>query len=78
MSLEENKGRIASFLEFARDVRFSYIAQVSEGEYYASAYEFSFATEDGERTLSGLEIFRVQDGKISETWNAGAGEGAWG
>jgi predicted SnoaL-like aldol condensation-catalyzing enzyme len=78
MTLEENQRRIAGFLDFARDVRFSYIQAIAEGEYYASAFEFSFEASGLEKTMSGIEIFRVQDGKITETWNAAAGEGPWG
>lgn len=30
------------------------------------------------QTLSGIEIFRVVDGKITETWNSSIQAGAWG
>lgn len=78
MSLAENKERIAGFLEQATDVRFENAAVLAEGELYAAAYQFSFVTGGSKQTLSSIEIFRVRDGKIVETWNAAAGEGPWG
>ena len=78
MTLEQNKARVAGFLAQAANVKFAVAAELAEGEFYASAYQFSFSQGDSENTLSGIEIFRVRDGKITETWNAAAGEGAWG
>lgn len=78
MSLAENKARIAGFLASASDVRFDNAAVVAEGDLYAAAYQFSFTANGTRRTLSGMEIFKVVDGKIVETWNSAAGEGPWG
>ena len=78
MSLADNIARIADFLEHASNVRFEYAATLAEGELYSAAYQFTFDSEGKEQTLSGMEIFRVQDGKITETWNSAAGAGPWG
>jgi predicted SnoaL-like aldol condensation-catalyzing enzyme len=78
MSLAENTARIAGFLERATDVRFENAATLAEGELYAAAYQFSFVSDGAEQTLSGIEIFRVSDGKIIETWNSAPGAGSWG
>jgi predicted SnoaL-like aldol condensation-catalyzing enzyme len=78
MSLAENKKRIAEFLASTSNPRFSYIAAVAAGELYAAAYQFTVGADDTEQTFSGIEIFRVQDGKITETWNSAAGRGPWG
>jgi hypothetical protein len=78
MTLAENKARVAGFLAQCGDVRFEYAVELAEGEYYSSAYQFTFTGGEGPQTLSGIEIFRVQDGKITETWNSAAGQGAWG
>lgn len=78
MSLADNKARIAGFLAQAQNVRFEFAAALAEGELYASAYQFSFAAEGEESTMSAIEIFRVRDGKIVETWNSAAGAGPWG
>ena len=78
MTLAENKQRIAGFLVTATNLRFTYNATLAENDLFAAAYEFSFEAEGASRTFSGLEIFRIHDGKITETWNAAAGEGPWG
>jgi len=78
MPLAENKARIAGFLAQATDVRFENAAALAEGDLYAAAYQFSFVAGGEPKTLSGIEIFKVRDGKIVETWNSAAGEGPWG
>lgn len=77
MTLAENQARIAGFLAQATDVRFENAAALAEGDLYASAYQFSFVAGGTEHTRSGIEIFKVRDGKIVETWNSAAGEGPW-
>ena len=78
MSLDENKARIAGLLAQASNLRFENAAALAEGDLYASAYQFSFLSDGKESTVSGIEIFRVRDGKIVETWNSASGEGPWG
>ena len=78
MSLAENKARVAAFLAQAADVRFDFAVELAEDEFYASAYQFTFSGGEGRRTLSAIEVFRVQAGKITETWNSSAGQGPWG
>ena len=78
MSLAENKQRIGGFIAAVQDLRFENAVALAEGEYYATAYQFSFARDGATQTLSGIEIFRVQGGKITETWNSAAGQGPWG
>ena len=78
MSLAENKKRIGDFLASCSSVRFDNAAVLAEGNLYASAYQFSFTQDGQEQTLSSIEIFKVEGGKITETWNAAAGVGPWG
>ena len=78
MSLAENRERIAGFLAQATNVRFENAAALAEGDLYASAYQFSFIADGQEYARSGIEIFKIRDGKIVETWNSAAGEGLWG
>jgi predicted SnoaL-like aldol condensation-catalyzing enzyme len=78
MSLADNTARIAEFLERASKVRFEYAVALAEGELYATAYQCSFVSEGQEQTLSGIEIFLVRNGKITETWNSAPGVGPWG
>ncbi|MGE0599631.1 MAG: nuclear transport factor 2 family protein [Dehalococcoidia bacterium] len=78
MSLAENKARIAGFLARATNPRFTNSIVLEQGDLLASAYEFSFGPDDNRVTMSGIEIFKIRDGKIAETWNPAAGEGPWG
>lgn len=78
MTLAENKARIAGFLAQATNVRFDNAAALAEGDLYAAAYEFNCVVDGQEIARSGIEIFKIRDGKIVETWNSAAGEGLWG
>ncbi len=78
LTLAENKARIADFLAQAGKVSFNNSVVLAEGDLLASAYEFSFGPAGNQTTMSGIEVFKIQDGKISETWNTSAGQGAWG
>ncbi|HEX9259801.1 MAG TPA: nuclear transport factor 2 family protein [Acidimicrobiales bacterium] len=74
MSLADNIARIESFFERAREMSFSPALNVSDGEHIACAYEIAA----GDQTMSGIEIFRVVDGKIVETWTSTIQPGGWG
>lgn len=79
MTLAENKKRIAGFFTQFANARFTYVAEVAEGNLYSAAYQCEFTDPAGERqTFSGIEIFKIEDGKITETWNPAAGQGPWG
>ncbi len=78
MTLAENQARIEGFLAAATEIRFENAAALAEGELYASAYQFSFVAEGARHAQSGIEIFKIRDGKIVETWNAAIGHGPWG
>jgi hypothetical protein len=78
LSLADNKARIAGFLALATDIRFEYAAEVANDEFYAAAYQFSMIADGSTVTRSGIEIFRIRDGRIVETWNSIAGDGPWG
>ncbi|HMO97048.1 MAG TPA: nuclear transport factor 2 family protein [Tepidiformaceae bacterium] len=78
MSLAENQAPIRDFLAAASDVRFENATAVAEGELYARAYQFSFEIDGKQVTRSGIEIFLIREGKITETWNSAAGEVPWG
>lgn len=78
LSLAENKKRIAGFLAQANGVSFNNKIVLEQGNLLASAYEFSFGRANERTTMSGVEIFKIEGGKITETWNAAAGQGPWG
>ena len=79
MPLAENQVRIAGFLAQCANPRFSYVAELADGNLYSAAYECEFTASDGARqTFSSIEIFKIEGGKITETWNPSGGQGAWG
>ena len=49
-----------------------------DGEHVAIVYQSTMTAKDGSRIdIGSLEIFRVVDGRISEVWNCGHGQGVW-
>ncbi len=75
MSLDDNKARIAGFLTRFPNARFRNKVTVSEGQFVSSCYEADLGDE---QVISGIEVFRIVDAKITETWNAHPVPGAWG
>ena len=54
-------------------VNFENVVLTAEGEYVTSV--FTMRWNDGE--AAGIEVFRVEDGLITETWTAELGTGPW-
>jgi hypothetical protein len=75
MSLTDNRARIAGFLERHPTAGFRNRITVSDGEFITSCYE---ADLGGGQVISGIEVFRIVDGRITETWNSHPLPGAWG
>ena len=75
MSIIDNQARITSFLTRFPTARFRNKVTVSGGENITSCYEAELG--DGQ-VISGIEVFRIVDGRITETWNAHPVPGAWG
>jgi len=78
MSIEENVARVRDFLARAKTLTFDNVVVVQDDSHVASAYNISFGDGETLRTVSGVEIFRVVNGKITETWNSAIQPGAWG
>ena len=78
MSIDENVARVRDFLARATTMQFDNVVLVDDGVHVASAYNITFGGGDSLQTVSGIEIFRVVDGKITETWNSAIQPGAWG
>lgn len=78
MSIDENVARVRDFLARATTMRFDNVVMVQDDTHVASAYDITFGNGDALQTVSGIEIFRVVDGKITETWNSSIQAGAWG
>jgi predicted SnoaL-like aldol condensation-catalyzing enzyme len=72
--------RIVDHWEMFDKVRFDLNVVVAgdDGEHVAIVYGSSMELKDGaEVDIGSLEIFRVVDGRITEVWNCGHGQGVW-
>ncbi|HJL99650.1 MAG: nuclear transport factor 2 family protein [Acidimicrobiales bacterium] len=79
LTIEEAKLRITSFHRQFRSMSFTNRKIIQDQESVATAYEADLVSEDGEvSTICGIEIFTVRNGRITEVWNAPAGNGSWG
>jgi predicted SnoaL-like aldol condensation-catalyzing enzyme len=78
MSLADNIARIRGFLDSAPDIAFANRVVVADDERLVSCYDITIGTGDTAQVVSGIEVFRVVDGLITETWNTAAQPGAWG
>jgi len=78
MPLADNIARIRGFLDQAAELTFDTPILLSDGEYLASCYNATIGSGESARTVSAVEVFRVVDGKITETWNTPPQPGAWG
>lgn len=74
MSVQDNIARIAAFLDQAPDLVFDTPLITGNDDYATVCFSLSF----GSRTISGIEVFRVADGRITETWNSSPQLGSWG
>lgn len=75
MSIEENVARIASFLAEYPNATFANAKVVADGENVVTCYNLDFGNGT---VVSAIEVFRIVDGKITETWNTHPATGAWG
>jgi hypothetical protein len=79
LTSEQTRERIAAFHQQFRSMRFSTRLAVQDASTVATAYEADLVDHDGNvHTISGIEIFTISRGKITEVWNGPAGDGAWG
>ena len=79
LTIEQAKLRIESFHQQFRSMRFTNRKIIQDQDSIAAAYEADLVNEDGEiSTICGIEIFTIRDGRITEVWNAPAGNGSWG
>ena len=79
LTIEQAKLRIESFHQQFRSMRFTNRKIIQDQDSIAAAYEADLVDEDGEiSTICGIEIFTIRNGRITEVWNAPAGNGSWG
>jgi predicted SnoaL-like aldol condensation-catalyzing enzyme len=49
-----------------------------DGEHVAIVYNSTMTLTDGaDHAIGSIEVFRVIDGRITEVWNSGYGQGVW-
>ncbi|MBH0780251.1 nuclear transport factor 2 family protein [Nocardia bovistercoris] len=49
-----------------------------DDEHVAIVYDSTITNKDGsEVAIGSIEVFRVVDGRITEVWNCGYGQGVW-
>lgn len=81
MSLNENIERIrASRRDRWPGVRFENEVLVADGEYVTSCYTMRWddsSSSDAGGEMAGIEVFRVIDGRIVETWTTSPDPGVW-
>lgn len=75
MSLEQNIARITKFIADYPIADFTNRLVLVDGEHVASVFD---VTVGEGAVISAVEVFRVVEGKITETWNSLPGTGAWG
>jgi len=75
LSLDDNVKRVNGFLAQYPAATFVNRHVLVDGEHITTCYDIHLGNG---ATISGMEIFRVVDGFIVETWNAKPGDGAWG
>ena len=79
LTIEQAKLRIESFHQQFRSMRFTNRKIIQDQDSIAAIYEADLVDEDGEiSTICGIEIFTIRNGRITEVWNAPAGDGSWG
>jgi hypothetical protein len=77
---DELAERVRFFRRGLHDVVFHSILEVAEGPYVTTAWETLGTTRKGQRLCtSGIEIFKVESGFITDVWNGHAQDGlfAW-
>ena len=72
--------RVRFYRRGLTDVVFHSILEVADGPYVTTAWETLGTTRKGQRLCtSGIEIFKIEDGLITDVWNGHAQDGqfAW-
>lgn len=54
------------------------VIAADDGEHVAIVYDSTMTNKDGsELPIASIEVFHVVDGRITEVWNCGYGQGVW-
>jgi predicted SnoaL-like aldol condensation-catalyzing enzyme len=78
LSLQESIQRLTDLLELCPVLRFETAMRVTDGPMVTVAWNGWSTQKNGKSyEMSGIEIFRVVDGKIVEIWNSREAAGLW-
>jgi len=78
LTRQESIQRLTALLELCPVLRFETAVRVVEGPMVTVAWNgWSTQTSGKSYEMSGIEIFRVVDGKIVEIWNSREAAGLW-
>jgi predicted SnoaL-like aldol condensation-catalyzing enzyme len=78
MSLDDNRARLQRMFEQCTELRFEPVVVISQGDLVSVAWNGWSTQADGRSyAFAAVELFRVQDGKIVEIWNAKEAKGLW-
>lgn len=73
------RARIGALFATYSALDFEVVQLIVDGEFASWTYNGRLTANDGTtQVTSGVEVFRVVDGKIAEVWNPPAAPGAWG
>jgi predicted SnoaL-like aldol condensation-catalyzing enzyme len=76
----DNVERVRSGRHRFPGVAFENVVLVAGGEHVTSVFTMRWDDPDapgGRQEAAGIEVFRVVDGRITETWNVEPGQGPW-
>jgi predicted SnoaL-like aldol condensation-catalyzing enzyme len=74
MGIEENIARVQAFLDQFPSIDFANRCVVTDNDHVVSCFDLRM----GDQYVSAVEVFKIVDGKIAETWNTKPAAGAWG
>jgi predicted SnoaL-like aldol condensation-catalyzing enzyme len=77
ITLTENMQRVVDGRAGYPGVQFSSDVTTVDGELVTSCYSLRWSGPEGVQTMSGIEVFRVVNGRITETWNVPPAPGGW-
>jgi hypothetical protein len=78
MPLADNIERIRGFLASSPHLAFDNRVVVTDDQHVVSCFDITIGDGTEARVVSGIEVFRIVDGLITETWNSSVQPGAWG
>jgi SnoaL-like domain len=79
LTIADCRARIGGLFEAYRSLEFEVVQLIVDGEFASWTFNGTLTADDGTpQVVSGIEVFRVVDGKITEVWNPPSAPGAWG